>query len=76
MRAAALHLRAILAEKGRVMIEAERRAEIAARERFRGCGRCHQCPQSCRPMSSKAANSAFASELSARLAGLLMSQSV
>lgn len=32
--AAALHLRAILAEKGRVMIEAERRAEIAARERF------------------------------------------
>lgn len=32
--AAALHLRAILAEKGRVMIEAERRAAIAAGERF------------------------------------------
>ena len=32
--AAALHLRAILAEKGRVMIEVERRAEIASGERF------------------------------------------
>lgn len=32
--AAALHLRAILAEKGRVMIEAERRGAIAAGERF------------------------------------------
>lgn len=32
--AAALHLRAILAEKGRVMIEVKRRPEIAAGERF------------------------------------------
>lgn len=32
--AAALHLRAILAEKGRVMIEAERRGAIATGERF------------------------------------------